>query len=106
MIHAFSRRALIAVFAALCLGLAHPALAVDEYASPGAPTAAAMGVDVLLIRPVSLVGTALGAGLFVVSLPFSLLGMNTGTAAKRLVVQPAEYTFVRPLGNFQASSPR
>ena len=100
-----ARRALIVVVAALGLGLANPAAAIDDYAEPGTPSAAAMGVDMLLVRPVSLAATAVGTGLFVVSLPFSLLGMNTGDAADRLVVEPGKYTFVRPLGNFQASSP-
>lgn len=99
------RRALIVLVFALSLGLAGPAAAIDDYAAPGAPSAAAMGVDAVLIRPVSLVATAVGAGLFVVSLPFSLLGMNVKDAGRRLVVEPGKYTFVRPLGNFQASSP-
>ena len=100
-----ARRALIVLVAALGLGLAGPASAIDDYASAGTPSAAAMGVDRVLVRPVSLAATALGAGLFVVSLPFSLLGMNASDAGNRLVVEPGKYTFVRPLGNFQASSP-
>lgn len=100
-----ARRALVVVVMALGLGLAGPAAAIDDYADPGTPSAAAMGVDMILVRPVSLAATAVGAGLFVVSLPFSLLGMNPGDAGNRLVVEPGKYTFVRPLGNFQASSP-
>lgn len=60
-----------------------------------------MAADVLLVRPLSLVATVAGTGLFVVSLPFSLLGQNTGDAADRLIVTPGEYTFVRPLGEFR-----
>ena len=100
-----ARRALIVLVAALGLGLAGPASAIDDYASAGTPSAAAMGVDMVLVRPVSLVATALGAGLFVVSLPFSLLGMNVDDAGRRLIVEPGKYTFVRPLGDFQQSSP-
>ncbi|MES1950406.1 MULTISPECIES: hypothetical protein [unclassified Salinisphaera] len=100
-----ARRALIVVVAALGLGLANPAAAIDDYAEPGKPSAAAMGVDALLVRPVSLAATVVGTGLFVVSLPFSLLGMNAGDAADRLVKEPGKYTFVRPLGNFQENSP-
>lgn len=65
-----------------------------------APSAAAMGVDVLVIRPLGLVATVAGAGLFVVSLPFSALGRNTDEAAGQLVGAPAKYTFARPLGDF------
>lgn len=100
-----TRRVLIALVAAVCLGLANPAVAVDDYAEPGTPSAAAMGVDMVLVRPVSLASTAVGTGLFLVSLPFSLLGMNVSDAGKRLVGEPAKYTFVRPLGDFQASDP-
>jgi hypothetical protein len=100
-----ARRALVVLGVTLGLGLAGPAAAIDDYAEPGTPSAAAMGVDFVLVRPVSLAATAVGAGLFIVSLPFSLLGMNAADAGKRLVVEPGKYTFVRPLGNFQASSP-
>lgn len=100
-----ARRALIVLVAALSLGVAGPAAAIDDYAGSGTPSAAAMGVDVALVRPLSLGATALGAGLFVVSLPFSLLGMNVGDAGRRLVVEPGKYTFVRPLGDFEANSP-
>lgn len=65
------------------------------------PSATAMGFDVLLVRPLGLVSTVAGTGLFVVSLPFSILGMNTGEAAVRLVGEPARFTFVRPLGEFE-----
>ncbi|MES1924521.1 hypothetical protein [Salinisphaera sp. T31B1] len=99
------RRALIVLVAALGLGLANPAAAIDDYANPGPPSAAAMTVDLALVRPFSLAATAVGTGVFLVSLPFSLLGMNTGEAGNRLVVEPARYTFTRPLGDFQANSP-
>jgi hypothetical protein len=60
----------------------------------------AMAADTVLLRPLGLVSTVLGSALFVVSLPFSLLGGNTGDAAQKLVVDPAKYTFNRPLGDF------
>ncbi len=58
-----------------------------------------MIVDVLLVRPLSLVATATGTALFVASFPFSLLGGNVKAAAKKMVIEPAKYTFVRPLGD-------
>lgn len=63
-------------------------------------SAAAMGFDFLMARPLGLASTIIGSGLFVVSLPFSALGMNVGEAGTRLVVEPAKFTFVRPLGEF------
>jgi ABC-type molybdate transport system permease subunit len=62
------------------------------------PSAGAMAVDAVVARPLLLVTTVLGTGLYVVSLPFSLLGGNAGDAGKALVVGPAKSTFVRCLG--------
>ena len=62
------------------------------------PTGGTMLADAFMVRPFMLVGTILGTATFVVTLPFSLLGGNVGEAGKKLVVEPAAYTFVRPLG--------
>lgn len=62
------------------------------------PSAAAMATDLVLIRPVLFTITAVGAVIFVVSLPFSAAGGNIGEAAKTLVAEPGEATFVRCLG--------
>lgn len=62
---------------------------------------AGMLIDLVLARPLGLVVTIAGSAIFVVSLPFSLLGGNTDDAWESLVVSPAEYTFGRPLGEFE-----
>ena len=54
--------------------------------------------DALFVRPVMLATTILGAGLFIVSSPFSALGGNVGEAWDVLVEGPFETTFVRCLG--------
>ena len=59
-----------------------------------------MAVDVVLVRPLAFVASVLGAGLFIVSLPFSALGGNVGPAWSKLVAAPGKYTFIRPLGEF------
>ena len=46
-----------------------------------------------------LVSTVVTTVTFVVMLPFSLLGGNVGESAEKLVVEPAKYTFTRPLGD-------
>ncbi|HTN33939.1 MAG TPA: hypothetical protein VL091_08035 [Marinobacter sp.] len=69
------------------------AKAVDE-----SPSALAMTGDALLVRPVLLATTIVGSVVYLVSLPFSLLGGNAGEAGEVLVVGPAEATFVRCLG--------
>jgi hypothetical protein len=67
---------------------------------------AAMTMDLLLARPGGLVATIAGAAIFVVSVPFSALGGNTGEAWDSLVATPAAYTFQRPLGDFDYERPR
>jgi hypothetical protein len=59
-----------------------------------------MVVDALVVRPLGLVATILGCGLFIISSPFSFLGGNIGEAGSKLVADPAKFTFVRPLGEF------
>jgi hypothetical protein len=39
-----------------------------------------------------------GSGIFVVGLPFTIPTKNLGLAWKKLVVEPAKYTFAKPLG--------
>lgn len=62
------------------------------------PSAGAMVADAVVARPLLLATTVIGAGVYVVTLPFSLLGGNAGEAGKTLVVGPAKNTFVRCLG--------
>ena len=58
-----------------------------------------MTFDLLIVRPLGLVTTVAGAGLFVLSVPFSAIqGKSPLDAADTLVVQPAQFTFTRPLG--------
>lgn len=63
------------------------------------PTGSEMMADAFLMRPFMLVSTVVTTATFVVTLPFSLLGGNVGDAAEQLVVEPARYTFTRPLGD-------
>jgi hypothetical protein len=64
------------------------------------PTGGTMMADTFLVRPFMLAGTVVGLATFIVTLPFSALGGNVGEAGNTLVVEPAKYTFVRPLGDF------
>jgi hypothetical protein len=62
------------------------------------PTGGTMLADAFMVRPFMLVSTILGTVTYIVTLPFSLLGGNAGDAGQKLVVEPARYTFIRPLG--------
>ncbi len=78
---------------------ASPALAKEKQSITGEDrNAVSMMFDLVLLRPLGLAATVIGTAFFVVSLPFSILGGNTGEAAKKLMVEPAKYTFTRPLG--------
>ncbi|WP_293373648.1 hypothetical protein [Nevskia sp.] len=69
-----------------------------EETTAGSPSAAAMTVDLLVARPLGLVATVLGTVVFVASLPFQALAGNVSDPARKLVAEPAKFTFVRPLG--------
>ena len=63
-----------------------------------APSGAAMTADLVLARPLGFAATLIGTVVFVAGLPFELLAGNVSDPARRLVADPARYTFTRPLG--------
>ena len=93
--------------AVLCLGatsLVHAA--EDSYmARTEDVSAEAMIADGLLLRPAGIAATVLGTAVFVVTLPFSIPTKSVDKAAQKLIVDPARYTFVRPLGQIESSKP-
>lgn len=98
----------IAVVALICLLVSTSVVQAAESSTMQEPlvkeipaqeaTASTMLFDLVVLRPLGLVGTVLGTAAFVVSLPFSLPTKSTDEAAQKLVVDPATYTFARPLG--------
>jgi hypothetical protein len=56
--------------------------------------------DVLFVRPVSLAAAVVGTAMFFVALPFSIPSGSVEKSGKLLVSEPFEYTFARPLGDF------
>jgi hypothetical protein len=92
---------LAAVF--LAAALASPVGAYDQPSGEGTePSTAAVVGDLVLVRPVGLVSTVVGSALFVGTLPFSIWGgkKDIGHTADKLVVEPATFTFDRPVGEF------
>ena len=57
-----------------------------------------MAVDMILARPIGLLGIIGGSVLFVISLPFTIPSGSMDAAADELVKKPINYTFKRPLG--------
>lgn len=86
--------------AAVVLSLASAAASAQGYREgiDDSPSSAAMVFDFAIVRPLGIVSTVAGLGLFVVTLPFTAPQGDIGQAAQRLVVDPAHFTFVRPLG--------
>lgn len=63
------------------------------------PTGAGIVFDLLIARPLGLVGLIAGAGVFALTIPFSIFtGEPPIDPAKRLVLEPLKFTFFRPLG--------
>ncbi len=62
------------------------------------PDGSIIVLDVLLARPLGIVSIALGVGVFIIALPFTLPTRSVGTAADKLVAEPFKFTFIRPIG--------
>jgi hypothetical protein len=90
---------LLLIAALLIIPFETTVFAEDDFVDSD-PSAGAMVFDFILVRPGGAVATAAGAAAFVVTLPFSLLGWNVGTAAEKLLADPIKFTFFRPLGDF------
>ncbi len=63
------------------------------------PSASVIFLDVMLVRPLGIVSIALGTGVFIISLPFTIPTRTVGLAGKKLVKEPFLYTFARPVGD-------
>jgi hypothetical protein len=87
------------VAALIAIPLVNSALA-QEYFKAKEYSGGAMMYDLVVVRPVGLVATAVGSVFWLLSLPFSASGDNYDAATKKLVKEPAAYTFKRPLGDF------
>ena len=61
--------------------------------------------DLLIARPLLIVGTLLGTAAFIVSLPFSALGGNVKESADALVSGPGREAFARCLGCSSSAKP-
>jgi hypothetical protein len=56
--------------------------------------------DTVLVRPIGIAAIAAGSVIFVASLPFSLPTGSVPKVAQVLILDPVEFTFIRPVGNF------
>ena len=90
--------ALLTATALLSAVLVAPAAAAADPTAGASRDYAAITVDMLLLRPLSVMSTLLGSALFVISLPITAPFRVVGAASDQLVVEPGAYAFTRPLG--------
>ena len=98
--HRRTKRSLVFVMVAflVCTTTGFSALAQEKDLEKDA-TMEGIIVDFVVLRPMGIVSTAIGTGFFFASLPFSVSTGSLGVAFKKLVADPAIYTFARPLGD-------
>lgn len=75
-----------------------PAQAYDQVIDD-TPSGEAMVFDLFIARPLGLAGTVAGTAVYFVALPINLLTFNLADPARRLIIEPAKFTFVRDLGD-------
>lgn len=103
------RRAARALIAALALSVLAPSFLTLSVVSPAiaqqrdtvtGDRGGDMAVDLVVVRPLGIVATVIGTAGFVLALPFTVPSGSTEDTAREWVVAPFEYTFNRPLGDF------
>lgn len=93
-----SARCLAHAVAVVALAFSAHAAAYDQVIDD-TPSAEAMTFDLFIVRPLGLAGTIVGTAVYFVALPVNLLTFNLVDPARRLIVEPAKFTFVRDLGD-------
>jgi hypothetical protein len=97
----FKKSTLVIMAAAFLLmtAMATPAFSGD----PGSDVSAeGMALDFVLLRPMGLAVTAIGCVFYVATFPLTVWNEKSRKqAGQNFVVDPAVYTFVRPLGELE-----
>jgi hypothetical protein len=88
------RKKIVALFVAIAL------IVASVPAFGGESPVESIPVDVLVVRPLTLVATVVGTAIFVVGLLFSIPSQTVGYTAQKLIVEPFKFTFTRPVGEF------
>lgn len=83
----------------IILPLGSTAIAQDIY-DPVNVGSGYMTADIFAARPVGLASTILGTATFIIASPFAALGGNLEQSCTKLIIEPFNYTFKRPLGIF------
>ncbi|MCU7938258.1 MAG: hypothetical protein KZQ64_10425 [gamma proteobacterium symbiont of Bathyaustriella thionipta] len=86
---------------ALLMSMASVSFAEYGYYDDDELTEEDVMVDLFLVRPLGVAGSAAGLIMQGVGLLFSVPGENFGETGELLVEEPLNYTFNRPLGRFE-----
>ena len=68
------------------------------------PSAGSMTYDLVVMRPLGAAATVLGAGVWVLALPFTAISQTVPKASEKLVKDPFHFTITRPLGTWSNES--
>lgn len=94
-------RSVLLVVTVLLFTMGNTSVLAEERGPVEGATAEGMIIDLVALRPLGLIATVVGGAIYIVSLPFSLAGGNAQQAGRKLVYEPARFTFVRPLGDLR-----
>ncbi|MCU7799196.1 MAG: hypothetical protein KZQ70_03375 [gamma proteobacterium symbiont of Lucinoma myriamae] len=86
---------------ALLISMTSVSFAEYDYYEDEGTTDGEVIVDLLLVRPLGIVGSVAGLAVQGVGLLFSVPGENFDETGEILVKAPLNYTFNRPLGHFE-----
>jgi len=64
------------------------------------PSGDAMIADLILVRPVGMAAVVVGFGMSILAMPFALASGSTREVYQKLLVEPFDFAFSRPLGSF------
>ena len=56
-------------------------------------------LDIVFLRPLGLVSTIVGSAVFVISLPITIPTKSADDVVSKMVYDPFNYTFKRPIGS-------
>ena len=86
----------LAVF--LLTSLTVPAMAQEEDIMTEEVSGGTVMFDLIILRPLGLASQVLGLGVSLVALPVAGVMGNSEEVAEKLIVEPAKFTWGRPLG--------
>ena len=95
-----SRRLICHLLLAVALHFPASATFAQEHGTISGDRSTDMALDLIVVRPIGLVASVIGTAVFVPALPLTLPSGSAGETAHEWIAAPLEYTFNRPLGNF------